>query len=135
MVMELVIQNATSEDIAALEQNYAELLSLTDDSEKSTQNDIQFHELLGRSTGNRLVARVYMFSINYFSASIESTHRNVGTAGAIKVHRMIIDAILRRDYHMVNEVIAENEKTWLTSSDKLYFGDSHSAVEPDDKLQ
>lgn len=125
-VLELTIKNATKDDIEALEQNYSELLSLENDLEKSAQNDLHFHELLGRATGNRLVARVYMFSISYFSASIESTHRNIGTAGAVKVHRLTIDAILKRDCRLIDEVIAENEKTWHISSDKLFFGDDHT---------
>ncbi len=122
IVMELLIQNATAENIKALEENYAELLSIADDPECSMQNDIRFHELLGEFTGNRLVARVYKFSIMYFRASIESTHKNFGGVGAIKIHRMVIDAVRNRDLAMVDDVISENTKTWVTSSDKLYFG-------------
>lgn len=121
IVMELVIRNSTPEAVSALEESYAELLSLEDDSEKSAKNDIEFHELLAKFSGNRLLARVYIFSILYFCASIGSTHKNAGNSGAVKVHRMTIDAIRNRDYSMIDTVIAENIKTWISSSDKLYF--------------
>lgn len=120
-VIEMVMNNLNDERIEALEKNYLELLSVVNDTEKSTENDIQFHKLLGEFTGNRLLARVYMFSITYFRASIESTHKNVGARGAVKVHRMTIDAIKKRDYGMIDAVVAENIKTWSSSSDKLYF--------------
>ena len=128
IVMEMVIRNITDERIEALEKNYLELLSVADDMDKSTKNDIEFHKLLGDFTGNRLLSRVYMFSITYFRASIESTHKNIGTKGAVKVHRMTIDVIKRRDYDMIDAVVAENIKTWSSSSDKLYF--DHSACRP-----
>ena len=121
IVMEMAIRNHRPEQLAALEENYAELVSMADDSERSTQNDLQFHNLLGEMTGNRLLARVYMFSINYFLASIKSTHINAGTAGAIKVHRMTIDAIKSRNEKMIETVVEENIKTWINSSDKLFF--------------
>lgn len=120
-VLSLVIQNATQENLDALEANYAELLSVSDDAEASIENDLQFHRLLGNFTGNRLISRIYMFSITYFQASIESTHKNFGSRGAQRVHRLTIDVIRERAYDRVEEVIAENEKTWVGNSDSIFF--------------
>lgn len=121
VVLELVMHNQKPEYIDALEANYAELLSITENPVLSAKNDIEFHKLLGDFTENRLVAKIYLFSISYFQASIESTHKNVGASGAVKVHRMTIDAIKSRDLNLIEPVVAENIKTWNTSSDKLYF--------------
>lgn len=122
IVVELAIKNATQEDIDALEQNNAELGSIEDNTEKSSQVDIHFHELLGKATHNRLIARTYMFAIAYFHASIESTHKNAGTTGALRVHKMLTNAIRTRDYSKAGSVILENVNTWFLSSDKMFFG-------------
>lgn len=121
IVMELVIRNATEDQIALLEENYAQLLKVSEDRELSTQNEMEFHALLGNFTGNRLISRVYMLSLSYFKSSIASTHKNLGGEGAIRIHRITIDAIKNRDMSMIDIVTNENIKTWMTHSDKYFF--------------
>lgn len=123
VVMNLAIQNASEENIRELEENYNELLQISDNSELSTENDIEFHRILGQITGNRLISRVYMFSITYFASSIKSTHKNSGLGGAVKVHKMTLDTIRDRNYAMIDRVIEANTETWIMNADKQYFGD------------
>ena len=113
----------TEENIRELEENYNELLQISDNSELSTENDIEFHRILGQITGNRLISRVYMFSITYFASSIKSTHKNSGLGGAVKVHKMTLDTIRDRNYAMIDRVIEANTETWIMNADKQYFGD------------
>ena len=121
IVMELAVRNATEDDIRELEDSYSELVEVCNDSEKSSKNELEFHRILGRISGNRLVSRIYMFSISFFSSSIASTHKNFGGSAALRIHRMTIDIIKNRDFTSIDKLIDENIKTWMKNADSRFF--------------
>ena len=121
VVYELAFENATEEDIAALEANYAELLQLGGNPKLSAENDLEFHRLLGKSTGNRLIARLYAYTMNFFAASLASSHVKNEGAAARRVHKLTIEAIQKRDRALLEQVEAECLRSWSSDAHSLYF--------------
>ncbi|MBO5555707.1 MAG: FadR family transcriptional regulator [Oscillospiraceae bacterium] len=125
-IYELAIRNATEEDIAALEANYQELLDQLAQSEdpdpyQSTQNDLAFHRLLGKATGNGMIARLYAYTMYFYHASLLSSHIKNKGIPAKRVHRMTIDAIRNRDMGMITQIESDNLRTWSSDADIHYF--------------
>ena len=122
LVLELAIINASKEDIDNLENNYNEMLSILSDPSGMAKKDMEFHALLGKASGNRLLAKTYDLAMIYCREALESSHvRNKGCA-AIKVHRMTINAIKEKDFIAVESIVNESIRSWSTDADGLYFG-------------
>ncbi len=124
IVYELAIKNATDEDLAALETNYAELLEQLkqgEDARQTSRNDLEFHKILGKATGNRMIAQLYAYTMNYFEASLASSHEKNKGSAAREVHRLTIDTIRARDPGMIDVIERANLDSWSTDADTLYF--------------
>ena len=124
IVYKLAIENATEDDIAALERNYKTLLDhLAENNygEETTKIDQEFHYLLGISTGNPMIARLYSYVMHFLHASLRSSHvKNKGEA-ARRVHEITIEAIKKRDLSMIDQIEYENLPSWMSDADPLYF--------------
>ena len=111
-------------DIAALEDNYAQLLALLEKdncAEEAAELDYEFHRLLGKATGNRLIARLYSYVMNFLHTSIRSSHVKNNSEAAKKVHKITIDAIKNRDMNLLEKIEQETMRSWISDADPLYF--------------
>lgn len=122
LVLELAIINATKEDIDALENNYSEMLTLLSYPSEITKKDMEFHALLGKACGNRLLAKTYEFAMTYCREALESSHINNKGHAAVKIHRLTINAIKDKNFLAVEGIVNESVQKWSSDSDGLYFG-------------
>lgn len=117
-VMEMVIRNATDEDIAQLHDCQGKMKEVAGHGGAKADDmallDIKFHDLLGRITGNRLIQRIYSYIMSYLSQSVYESHRKQGeyAQNAIESHAMMLDVIETRDVARVPEVTKFAVDTW-----------------------
>ena len=79
---------------------------------KLSENDLEFHRLLGKASRNLLAERVYNFIIDFMEPSIAATHKGRNGEIVYKVHRRIVELIEARDASHLDEVITESVDTW-----------------------
>ena len=77
------------------------------------ENEMEFHSLFGAAGGNVLMEKVYKFIMDYFRQSIAETHahQDYGTK-AYESHKLILDAILKRDPKIAYDAIGVTVETW-----------------------
>ncbi len=117
-IIQQVIQNATEEDIARIEHcNIAMEENLRNgvrDSKVFIELDIGFHLALGNATHNELIEKIYAFTMELFTSSIEKTHSDPDAAGkrALRLHRNISDAIRKRDSEAAQKAVEASLEIW-----------------------
>ena len=101
-------RKALRENLEQLER----LMAVADSGRKLSENDLEFHRLLGQASKNLLAERVYNFIIDFMEPSIAATHK--GRSGEIvyELHRDIVDLIESRDAGRIDEVITNSVDTW-----------------------
>ncbi|MCE5189425.1 MAG: FadR family transcriptional regulator [Eubacteriales bacterium] len=93
------VQHCTQEDIAELEQTYAEMTGRKLDASFYTA-DYKFHEIIARGTKNPLVIAVNEMLTGVLLSSQELTNLAVGPEIGLSFHKDIINAIKNRDSQM-----------------------------------
>lgn len=116
-VMELAIKNISNEDLERLRccvdrmkraaeerKSYSELAAM----------DIEFHQLLGDITKNRLVKKIYSFILDFFTPSVQESHRNQGynAERAVSAHENIIKALELKDSGLAVQAVKYSIDTW-----------------------
>jgi len=93
-VIDLIIKNATDEDIEELKAVHQEMEKLVgdgiDDLDRLNACDIEFHRVMAGITRNHLVENMYNFVIDIFAPTINARY-------AVDAHRKLLDAIVTRD--------------------------------------
>ncbi len=77
MILEHYDENAAERK--KLAKNLEELKALIDSGvpqPKITENDLDFHRLLGLACHNQIAARIYAFVMDFMQASITNTHKH-----------------------------------------------------------
>jgi GntR family transcriptional repressor for pyruvate dehydrogenase complex len=123
-VMELVIENAGEDDFKAIRDIYLEMESKvrsgTGDGAGLAQLDLKFHRTLGIATKNKLVEKIYVFVLEFFTPSIEKTHENQNKGiFALKIHKEILDALVDRDLERAVQAVRKSVNIW----EKLLLND------------
>lgn len=114
---ELALPNITEKDLQLLEK-------LTDglkkegekkkrDPKRLLQIDLAFHMELHRMAGNKLLFKLVEPIYTIFFASIEKTVRTAPQL-AYKNHRLVIDALRKRDMELVRRNMRDSMKKWMT---------------------
>jgi DNA-binding FadR family transcriptional regulator len=111
-VINLIIKNATDNDIEELKRTHQQLEDLVeqgiDDLERLNACDIEFHRVMARITRNHLVENMYNFVIDIFAPTINARY-------AIDVHRQLLDAIISRDRVKAANIEHEHTTVWRES--------------------
>jgi DNA-binding FadR family transcriptional regulator len=116
-IVRLVLANADDQDLARIEKTVVRLEEMVESGdhqpERLTRADVAFHRALGRATKNRMVERIYSFVMDFFTPSIETTHRRQQQGVlARQQHRRIFDALRGRDLHSAIEAVDESILSW-----------------------
>ncbi len=92
-------ERATPEMIAAMERNIAATAKVLGDTAAVAELDTEFHALIGRASGNRVLQLAREPSDLLVFPTTELVLRQVkeGPARLLQAHRMMLDAISRRD--------------------------------------
>ncbi|HEY9053663.1 MAG TPA: GntR family transcriptional regulator [Rectinemataceae bacterium] len=113
-IVKLVIQSATPEDLAQLEQAAAlfleELASASPSPEAAKHRDIEYHRLLGKLSHNPIIENIYNFVIELFAPTINPIHK-----GVYEAHRDLQAAIEARDEALAVSCVARHTDIWVAS--------------------
>lgn len=108
----------------ALRKNLEELTALIEagaSQKELKENDLEFHRLLGKASGNLLAEKVYNFVMDFMEPSITATHKHQKGEIVYDVHRNILDTIENQDFDRIEEVVTASVNTWST----LQFSEDH----------
>lgn len=119
-VFELIFENKDGIDglLVKLEENityHEKLLKGNAPVEDLVKVDQTFHSLLAEASGNKLLQIVYNFVMEYFSQyMLKTTYRqsSLGTNYAARDHKLIVDALRKRDFSAVKLAIKHSVNTW-----------------------
>lgn len=116
-IMELIDKHYSEneKERAALRRNLEELETMIENDsspQKLADNDIEFHQLLGKATHNILIERIYNFIMEFMEASIIATHKHQRGEVVYQVHRDIVDVMEKRETQRIAEVITNSVTTW-----------------------
>ena len=111
-VTRMIIRNASDEQIAELRAVHESLTNAlqdeTRDGDELDELDIQFHRVMARIAGNRLLENIYNFIIDLFAPTINAR------AGAY-THTLIMEAIEKRDTSLAEISEREHIGAWRRS--------------------
>jgi DNA-binding FadR family transcriptional regulator len=111
-VLNTIIDDATDEDIQKLVAIHGKLeeafTQQVDDLNVLNSLDLEFHRCMATITHNHLIENIYNFVIDIFAPTINARH-------ALKAHRKIIDALIRRDSSFALEAEKEHIAAWRAS--------------------
>jgi DNA-binding FadR family transcriptional regulator len=114
-VAELVIEKASDEDIARLEEANKALKEAADrnidDSHVLRDLDLNVHSVLFEITGNPLIAKIAHTIYTLFYASIEKSVK-INPKHAYRGHQLWIEAIKNRNYKLYKEKFNETLSIW-----------------------
>lgn len=117
-IVELIIahKERNSDERALLRANMEELAALRTDKagfEAITDNDMEFHRLLGRAACNKLTQRIYDFALDYLEHTIRDTHQAQDNGeDSHEVHTQIMDAIDNNNLELARRAIDHSVAVW-----------------------
>lgn len=77
------------------------------------ENDIEFHRIMGRAACNRMIQRIYDFSLDYLEPSIRETYRFEGNVRqAYKIHQKLLDAIAQNNVELAKDAVRFSIDYW-----------------------
>lgn len=100
--MELFIQRATAEEIEALENNYAQMLTAKDDMQKFYKIDQLFHDIVANGTRNPMIIQISKVFVDIFVDNQKLMYHNVGPESAIKYHGKMLEAVKERNVEVAS---------------------------------
>ena len=111
-IVKLVIQSATPEDLAELDEaavSFLAELAVQGGAVDSSKNyDIQYHRLLGKCAHNAIIENIYDFVIELFAPTINPIHQ-----GVFEVHRDLHRAIMERDEAAAVAAVNRHTAIWI----------------------
>ncbi|MBJ7222036.1 MULTISPECIES: FadR/GntR family transcriptional regulator [unclassified Brenneria] len=118
--MELAVQNATAEDISALEKALNRMLTNKDDYKKYSQADFDFHLAIAKASQNKVFYNVMNSIKDIYYYYLEELNRSLGISlESVEAHIKVFMAIKNRDAStavaVLNEAMSEN----VTAIEKL----------------
>ena len=111
---EAAVEHATPEILAELEANIAMTRQVSHDPGAVTELDAEFHTLIGKASQNRVLQLAREPTNLLIYPTTELILRNVreGTSRLIEAHRMILDALQRRDKDACRAWVRRHLNDW-----------------------
>ncbi len=108
-IIKLIIKHASDPELNDLRKICLEMeenaRKYPDDVDRLLQNDLDFHLLMGKLTGNKLVDNVYSFVVELYAPTM---HPGTG----IETHKKLVDAFYSRDLNTALAAIKEHDDIW-----------------------
>jgi DNA-binding FadR family transcriptional regulator len=117
-VLFLGIKYADDGDIAKVKENLKKFETLNPEDEniqkKKLDLDLEFHSLLGKSTHNGFIEKIYSFAMNYFIPIMLKTYENqaVVPKDSAKAHEILFEPILKKDTSLIENAIEKSNDIW-----------------------
>lgn len=96
LAAKLAAERATDEEIAQLEQAYADMVVAGEDVDAAVEPDLRFHQVILRASKNELLAPMGAMIETALSASFRMSTPAI-KIDALSVHKAVLDAIKSRD--------------------------------------
>jgi len=120
-LVKLIVENATDEDLAEIEKRHLAMVERVEahlaDPKELTRFDIAFHTALGKASRNQLVGRIYEFTLDLFTPSMEETHQQPDRGvNAVKFHGRLVEALKTRDRSKAIAAVEDSIQQWMLHS-------------------
>jgi len=107
--LDLAVSNASEEQIQQLirlAERYESVIQEHGQNEEADRIELEYHTLLLTMSDNPLIAGMHRVLSDYFQIAVKaSPHWKVGLQSAAWEHRMIADAIQRRDVELARSIL------------------------------
>lgn len=116
-VLELILEHYedNQKERLSLNRNLNELEDIINGGsphKQLSENDLEFHRLMGKASQNLLLERIYNFIIDFMEPSIRTTHKNQNGDIVYKVHKSIMDTINSRNKSGIESAVESSVETW-----------------------
>ncbi len=120
-LVKIVIANATDDDLSEIEKRHLAMADRVKDHVSDpkvlTQLDLAFHTAIGRASRNQLIERIYGFTLDLFTPSIEATHRQADKgSNAVRFHQKVLEGLKARDQARTVAAVEESIRQWMMRS-------------------
>ncbi len=106
----LLADTITDDVIADLENNYKEMQNHFFEIKSFVNIDIEFHSIIARATGNAIIANIYNSIREALYPNQLIVQSTFGTKGALKYHKLILDAIKNNNFAEAEKYMDEHMK-------------------------
>jgi GntR family transcriptional repressor for pyruvate dehydrogenase complex len=114
-IVELIIKNASDEDLQLLRENYEDLERKINSSgvdvKVLSESDLNFHYTMASITKNKLVENIYRFIAEIFAPTLHGDY-------ALEPHRMIMDSLMKRDLPAAILAVKKHTEVWRVLMEK-----------------
>ena len=107
-IVELIIEHASAEDLELLKAQYYELereITAGDDIDTLSQTDLNFHYIMASISKNKMLESIYYFVAEMFAPTMSGDY-------ALEPHRLIIEALEKRDFRLAKQAIEKHTAVW-----------------------
>lgn len=120
-VVDLAITHATEADLAAIEQAHLAMVALVEAPERDraaiTAADLGFHQAIAQATHNPMLEKIYVFTLELFTPTIEDAHMNKHSDEEFQysktLHQSILDSITAKDRDIAHQAVIDSLHTWV----------------------
>jgi len=121
-VLKAIIANATEEDLQEIERRHVAMDTAVKNHEADakvlTSLDKAFHVALGEASRNPLIQRIYEFTLELFTPSIEQTHKQLDNGKvAVGLHGKLLEALRGRNLPGSVAAVEESIRLWMIRSE------------------
>ena len=106
----LLADTVTDDVIADLENNYKEMQNHFFEIKSFVNIDIEFHSIIARATGNAIIANIYNSIREALYPNQLIVQSTFGTKGALKYHKLILDAIKNNNFAEAEKYMDDHMK-------------------------
>lgn len=115
----LAAERITERDIIRLERSLGRMRFCVEDIERYVKEDLHFHMIITRSTGNSLAIQLNYNLREILLETVKSLTRALGAENGLKYHQMLIDAFRMRNTVRTKEVMREHLEQALRAYEDL----------------
>jgi GntR family transcriptional repressor for pyruvate dehydrogenase complex len=121
-ILELILDHYEENELERkeLSDNLEELRKLIESEapqSRISQNDLEFHRILGLACHNQIAARIYAFVMDFMQASITNTHKHQKGEYVYNTHMEVFQVIESRDRSRIDEVVDKTVEVWYKLQD------------------
>ena len=105
----LAAERATSEDLATLAEELAEMFATLDEPEEYLVHDMRFHQTIAAASGNRIITALMNMVVSIlFDVRSKTVHRAHDLKESAEMHRQIFRSIRERNIEATREAMRDH---------------------------
>ena len=107
----IAAKKISDDQIRELEENYEELKDSIGNKQRFVTLDLEFHNLLCKATGNTLANQIFQSYEPILHPAIENMVEVIGMDNGLKYHKLIIQALRKKDAKLAQELMIKHLET------------------------